>query len=167
MQILNVIITRWRLVSHSIFDTLSQYPSWIHPGKFPGENLFCIITPRRKTFRFFTSPTIFHNLFHPRKNTGSLIVPSEFLDFTQWVLILPLWYYWCSLECGYISLGSPHCEVTLLPEIKLKFLDYDKLIIFYLLSLIFYGKLGTGCYLLKDFLIKTVLMKDSLVIIWN
>ena len=29
------------------------------------------------------------------------------------------------------------------------------------------GKLGTACYLLKDFLIKTILMKNFIVIIWN
>ena len=46
---------------------LSQNPGRIHPGKFPGENLFHKITPRRKTFGFFTSPTILHNLLHPGK----------------------------------------------------------------------------------------------------
>ena len=42
------------------------------------------ITPRRNsTFGFFTSPTILHNLFHPGKNTASLVVPSECLNFTR------------------------------------------------------------------------------------
>ena len=86
--------------------TLSMYPGWIHPGKFPGEDLLGKITPRRKMFGSFTSPTILHNLFHPGKNTVSLMVPSEFLGFTRWVLILPLWYYWYSLVCDNISLES-------------------------------------------------------------
>ena len=98
-------------------NILPQCPGWNHPGKFLGENLFRKITSRRKAFGFFTSPTILHNLFHLGKNTPSLIVPSEFFDFTQWVLILPLWYYWYSLLCGNISLESRQCEVTLPPEI--------------------------------------------------
>ena len=69
--------------------------------------------------------------------------------------------------CGNISLESQQREVTLPPEFKVKFLDYDRLIIFYLFLLVFYGKLGTGCHLLKDFLIKTVLMKNFVVIVWN
>ena len=69
--------------------------------------------------------------------------------------------------CDNISLESRQCEITFPPEFKVKFLDYDSLVIFDLFLLIFYGKLGTGCYLLKDFLIKRVLMKDFLVIIWN
>ena len=99
-------------------NILSQYPSWIHPGKFSGENPLCKITPRRKTFGFFTSPTIkCITYFTPGKNTPTLIVPSEFLDFTQWVLILPLWYYRYSLVCGIISLESRQYKVTLPPEI--------------------------------------------------
>ena len=69
--------------------------------------------------------------------------------------------------CGNISLESRKCEVTLPPEFEVKFLDYDRFIIFYLFLLILYGKLGTEYYQLKDFLIKTVLMKDFVVIIWN
>ena len=68
---------------------------------------------------------------------------------------------------GNTSLDSRQCEVTLPPEFYVKFRYYDRLIISYLFLLVFYGKLGTGCYLLKDFLIKTVLMKDFVVIIWN
>ena len=99
-------------------NILSQYPSWIHPGKFSGENPLCKITPRRKTFGFFTSPTIkCITYFTPGKNTRTLIIPSEFLDFTQWDLILPLWYYRYSLVCGNISLESRQCKVTLPPEI--------------------------------------------------
>ena len=126
-------------------NTLSRYPGWIHPGKFPGENLFRKITPRRKTFGFFTSLKILHNLFHPEENTASLIVSREFLDFTQWVLILPLWCHWYSLMCGNILPESRQCEVTLPPKFEVKFLDYDKLIIVYLFLLVFYRKLGIGC----------------------
>ena len=69
-----------------LFYTLSQYPDRSHPGKFPGENLLRKITPQRKTFGSFTSPTILHNLFHPGKNTSSLAVTIEFLDFTHhWI----------------------------------------------------------------------------------
>ena len=67
---------------------------------------------------------------------------------------------------GNTSLDSRQWEVTLPPEFYVKFRDYDRLII-YLFLLVFYGKLGTGCYLLKDFLIKSVLMKNFVVIIWN
>ena len=49
--------------------------------------------------------------------------------------------------CGNISLESQQREVTLPPEFKVKFLDYDRLIIFYLFLLVFYGKMATGCYL--------------------
>ena len=99
---LNVIITfmlqlfnnnREALAKHVTY-TLSQYPGRIQPGKILSETLSRKITPRRKTFGFFTSLTILHNLFHPGKNTASLVVPSEFLDYTRWILILPLWYYW-------------------------------------------------------------------------
>ena len=148
-------------------NTLSQYPGWIHPRKFPGEYLFHKIITRGNTFGFFTSPTILHNLFHPVKNSASLIVPSEFSDFTWWVLILPLWFFRHSLVCGNISLESRQCEVTRPPEFEVHFLDNDRLIIFCLFSVVFYGKLGTGCYLLKVFLIKTVLMKNFVVIIWK
>ena len=108
--------TKWR---HK--DTLSHYPGWIHPGEFPGENLVRKITPRWKTFGFFTSLTKLHNLLHPRKNNASLIVPSEFLNSTRWVLILPLWYYWYSLVCGSITLESRQSEITPLPEFRLNF----------------------------------------------
>ena len=109
-------ITLWCCWQSYNLDTLAQYPSWIHPGKFPGENLFRKITPQRNTSGSFTSQTILHNLFHPGKNTGLLIVPSEFLNINRWVLILPLWYYLCSMVCGKISLESRQCEVTLPPE---------------------------------------------------
>ena len=108
-------VLEW-LIKWYLLDTLSQYPGWIHPGKFPSENLFREITPRRKRLGFCTSPTILYNLFHPGKSTASLIVPSEFLDFTRWVSILPLWYYWYSLVRGNISLESRQCEVTFAPE---------------------------------------------------
>ena len=68
---------------------------------------------------------------------------------------------------GNISPESRQCEVTLPPEFEVEFLDYDKLIIVYLFLLVFYRKLGIGCYSLKDFLIKKFLMKDFVVIIWN
>ena len=56
------------------------------PGKVPRWNLLRKITPQRKTFGSFTSPTILHNLFHPGKNTSSLAVTIEFLDFTHhWI----------------------------------------------------------------------------------
>ena len=103
-------------VNSNAKDNLSQYPGWIYPGKFPSENMFRKITPRRKTFGFFTSPTILNNLFHYGKNTVSLIVLGEFLHFAQWVLKLFLWYYWYYLVCGNISLEWRQCEVTLLPE---------------------------------------------------
>ena len=72
-------VLEW-LIKWYLLDTLSQYPGWIHPGKFPSENLFREITPRRKRLGFFTSPTILYNLFHPGKSTASLIVPCEFLE---------------------------------------------------------------------------------------
>ena len=83
------------------FYILSQHPGWIHPGKFPGGNLLRKITTRRKTFGFFTSPTILHNLFHPGKYTASLIVPSEFC-------ISPneFWYYPCEIT------DKPWCVAT-------------------------------------------------------
>ena len=59
----------------------SQYPSWIQPGKFPGENLFRKITPRRKTFGFFTSATIVHNLFHPGKKCPNIDSPQWIFEF--------------------------------------------------------------------------------------
>ena len=59
------------------------------PWRFPGKNLFCKITLRRKKFGFFTYPKILHKLFHPGKNTASLIVSREFLDFNWWVLYYP------------------------------------------------------------------------------
>ena len=49
---------------------------------------------------------------------------------------------------GNTSLDSRQCEVTLPPEFYVKFRDYDRLTI-YLFLLVFYGKLGTECYLLK------------------
>ena len=108
-------VLEW-LIKWYLLDTLSQYPGWIHPGKFPSENLFREITPRRKRLGFFTSPTILYNLFHPGKITASLIDPSESLDFARWVSILPLWYYWHFLVCRNISLESRQCEVTFAPE---------------------------------------------------
>ena len=66
------------------FNTLSQYPSWNHPGKFPVENLFRKITPRKNSLGFFTFPTILHNLFHPGKNITLLTVLGECLDITRW-----------------------------------------------------------------------------------
>ena len=41
--------------------------------------------------------------FTPGKNTASLIVPSEFKDFTRWILILTLWYYRYSLVCYFLA----------------------------------------------------------------
>ena len=83
-----------------VWNTLSQYPGWIHPEEFPGENLIHKITPQWNAFGFFTSMTVFHNLLHPGPNTVPLIVLREFLNFTRWVLILPLWHYWYSLLLG-------------------------------------------------------------------
>ena len=67
-------LIQWKKIIYG----LSQYPSWIHPEKFPGENLFHKITPQRKTFGFFTSPTKMHNLIHPRKS-------KPIIDSPQWI----------------------------------------------------------------------------------
>ena len=62
-------------------NTLPQYPSWIHPGKFPGENEAYKISPRRKTFWFSTSPVCIGNLSLPERNYKLLMLPSEFMKF--------------------------------------------------------------------------------------
>ena len=73
-------------------DTLPQCPGWIHSGEFPGENLVCKITG------LFTSPAILHDLIHPEENTESLIVPSEFLNFSP-----------ISFDITPVTLLSPWC----------------------------------------------------------
>ena len=55
-----------------------------------------------------------------------------------------------SLVCGSISSGSRQFSLNFLV-----FIDW-----FYLFLLTFYGELGTGCYPLKNLLVKTVSMKD-------
>ena len=91
---------------------MSQYPGWIHPGEFPDGNLIRKFTAQWKVFGTFTSLTIVHILLYPEKNTESLIVSSEFLNFAQvsfdiTTVILQLWYYcdttvilrlWCALK---------------------------------------------------------------------
>ena len=62
-------------------NILPQYPSWIHPGKFPGENEAYKISPRWNRFGFSTSPVCIGNLSHPERNFELLIFPSEFLKF--------------------------------------------------------------------------------------
>ena len=79
--------------------TLSQYPSWIHPGELPGENLVHKKSlPGEECLDVFTFRTILNNLFFSEVNTKSLIVPSEFLNFnpmsfdiTPVILLSP----WC------------------------------------------------------------------------
>ena len=61
--------------------TLSQYPGWIHPGKFPGENDAYKISPRWKRFEFSTSPVCIGNLSLLERNCELLMFPSEFLKF--------------------------------------------------------------------------------------
>ena len=63
------------------------------PAESTPESYLVQITPWWKAFGFFTFPTILNYLVHPRKYIESLIVPSEFLTFPQWLLILSLWYY--------------------------------------------------------------------------
>ena len=52
---LELLETIWKYVDIQLY-TLSQYPRWIHPGDFPGENLACKTVPRWKMFEFATSP---------------------------------------------------------------------------------------------------------------
>ena len=61
--------------------TLSQYPGWIHPGTFPGENDAYKISPPWKRFEFSTSPVCIGNLSLPERNCELLMFPSEFLKF--------------------------------------------------------------------------------------
>ena len=68
---------------------MSQYLCWIHCGEFLGENLVRKITPRWKAFGFFTFPAILHNLLYPGENTESLIVSSEFFNFTPMSFDIP------------------------------------------------------------------------------
>ena len=62
-------------------DILPQYPGWIHPRKFPGENEAYKTSPRWKKLRFFTSPVYIGNLSHPEKNFELLMFPCELLKF--------------------------------------------------------------------------------------
>lgn len=55
----------------------------------------------------------------------------EFFSFTQWVLILRLWYYWYPLVCDSISLESPQSEITLPADFLVKFLGYYILFFIY------------------------------------
>ena len=61
------------------------------------------ITARRNTFGFFTSLTILHNLFHPGKNTTSLIVPTDFLNFTH-----EFWHYFSDITDTPWYVAIPH-----------------------------------------------------------
>ena len=65
----------------NLFHILPQHPSWIHPGKFPGENEAYKISPQWKRFEFSTSPVCIGNLSHPEKNFELLMFSSEFLRF--------------------------------------------------------------------------------------
>ena len=115
---------------HVIFfqNTLSQYPCSIHPGEFPGENLFCKITPRRKTFGFITSLAILYNLLHPVENTKSWIIPNEFMNFTPMNFDVTGVISNQSLVCGSVSSGSRQSEVTFHPGYQVKFPGYDRLV---------------------------------------
>ena len=109
---------------HSLLLVVTRTPCLSTPAESTPESSpmkICSVnhSPGKKRLDFLPPPpppTIYHNLFHPGKNTLPLIVPSEFLGFTRWVFILPLWYYWNSLVCDNISLESRQCEVTLPPE---------------------------------------------------
>ena len=69
------------MLSNYIYNTLPQYPGWIHPGKLPGENEIYKIIPRWKRFGFSTSPVCIGNLSLSERNFELLMFPSEFLKF--------------------------------------------------------------------------------------
>ena len=98
------------------------YPGCIHSGMFPGENLVRKITPRWKTFGFFTSRIILHYLVHPGENIESLIVHSEFLNFTLMSFDITQ-----SLLCDGVSSKSEQSVVTLSPEYQVKIISNDRL----------------------------------------
>ena len=60
---------------------LPQYPGWIHPGKFPGENEAYKKSPQWKSFGFSTSAVCIGSLIHLEKNFVLLMFPSGFLRF--------------------------------------------------------------------------------------
>ena len=77
------------------FNTLSQYPGWIHTDEFHGENLVRKITPRWRPLTEFWPPlppasTNLHNLFHPKENMESSIATREFLTFTPLIFKINL-----------------------------------------------------------------------------
>ena len=114
---MQIYLTKINIILQNLKHPVSV-PQLNLPQKVPQWKSVHKITPRRNTLGFLTSPTILHNLFHPTKNTASLIIPSEVLNFIRWVLILPFWYHWYSLVCGKTSMESQQCEVTLLPEFE-------------------------------------------------
>ena len=82
---LNVVLYNRINEFHKLFtchkNTLPQYPGWIHPGTFPGENEAYKISPRWKRFRLSTFPVCIGNLSHPVRNFELLMFTSEFLKF--------------------------------------------------------------------------------------
>ena len=108
----------------------------------------------------FYLPDNLHNLSYPVEDIGSLIVPSDIFTFT-----------WVSLDITPVILLSPWCMPDydnpwqlFFRNIKLNFLVWW---ISYHFFTDFYGELGTGCYVLKNSSIRTVLMKNFLVIVRN
>ena len=74
--------TRLRPIScyQNYKNTLTQYPGWIHPGKFSGANEAYKISPQWRRFGFWGGFCI-GNLSLPERNCELLMFSSEFLKF--------------------------------------------------------------------------------------